>query len=126
MTKEVPYDELDPGIRQVVRWLNENGFETTDSGDGKSKFAEDGSTMCCAMPHPNVVIVVPADQLVAECDRLYGLLKAKGCAPVPMGPDDEDNPGQVNLQATYESGSEGILLLLGLDDEGFNRGAPAP
>ena len=36
--KDIDYGELDPGIRETVRRLNEEGFETCDSGDGVSKF----------------------------------------------------------------------------------------
>jgi len=32
---------LDPGIRQVVRWLRRIGYKTTDSGDGVSKPADE-------------------------------------------------------------------------------------
>lgn len=35
--REPPWDELDPGIRGVVRALWEMGFDTTDSGDGRFK-----------------------------------------------------------------------------------------
>ena len=45
---------LDPGIRDVVRYLRGKGYETTDSGDGVSKPAswfETGE----ALPFPHVV-----------------------------------------------------------------------
>lgn len=42
------YEEMDPGIRDVVKALNEAGFETTDSGDG-SKAATDEDAF--AFPH---------------------------------------------------------------------------
>ena len=50
---EVPYDELDPGIRETVRWLNKHLFKTTDSGDGVSKFQDpDNPVMDMAMDFP--------------------------------------------------------------------------
>jgi hypothetical protein len=33
-------NELDHGIRCTVAWLRARGFDTTDSGDGKAKFAQ--------------------------------------------------------------------------------------
>lgn len=41
----------DPGIRDIVRLLQEHGFETCDSGDG----SKDGE-MGCALPYPHVVV----------------------------------------------------------------------
>lgn len=31
---EIDYNEIDPGIRHVVKALNDAGYETSDSGDG--------------------------------------------------------------------------------------------
>lgn len=36
---DIDYDKLSPGIRQLVRQLRQDGFETTDSGDGSSHAA---------------------------------------------------------------------------------------
>lgn len=33
----IPYADLDPGVRDLVRWLTGRGFHTTDSGDGRTK-----------------------------------------------------------------------------------------
>lgn len=123
MNDTVPYAELDPGIRETVRWLNENGFETTDSGDGKTKF-EDGDAPCCAMDIPNVAIKVDRERLVAETDRLFALLTARGCGPVPAGP--EVVPGEVNLQGFYDptvGDGPAFILVLGLNDQGLDGGA---
>ena len=49
------YDELDPGIRATVRLLNDRGFHTTDSGDGRSKPQEWFDTGD-AIPYPHVVV----------------------------------------------------------------------
>lgn len=51
MLEEINYEELDPGIREIVRRLRELGWDTTDSGDGASK-----PDMECAMPFANVAI----------------------------------------------------------------------
>ena len=87
--EEIDYTELDPGIRKLVRLLRDNGFETTDSGDGAFKFedipeeevAEDGPTpvglpMACAEPVANVYMQCTKDTLLAESERLVSLLKA--------------------------------------------------
>jgi hypothetical protein len=44
-TDTVPWDNLDPGIRRLVRLLVDHGFETTDSGDNVSKFDADGKPL---------------------------------------------------------------------------------
>ena len=59
---------LDPGIRDVVVKLREQGFETTDSGDGSK-----ADTMGCAWPFPMAVAVVERDHLLAEADRMAAL-----------------------------------------------------
>lgn len=38
------YTTLDPGIRTAVLWLHAFGFETSDSGDGESKFIRNPET----------------------------------------------------------------------------------
>jgi hypothetical protein len=48
--KDFDYEQLDPGIRETVRYLHGCGFITADSGDG-SKYPE----MECAIPQPMVV-----------------------------------------------------------------------
>ena len=127
MSDQVPWDDLDPGVRQVVKLLNENGFDTCDSGDGKSKFGEDGKPLPewrsedqefeCVMDIPHVAIGVPADRLAAECDRLWHLLASVGVKVDPQGPDDEPT-----IQGTYDPapnegvGSKAFILLMNLND----------
>lgn len=118
---DLPTD-LDPGIVEVVRWLNAHGFETCDSGDGRSKFAADKGPDPCAMAFPNVAMIVAADRLAAECDRLRDLLAHEGVAIEPI-PDDEDFPA---IQGTYDPANQiASILLLGVDDERL-RGARPP
>lgn len=46
-------EELNPGIRGLVSWLNNKGYVTSDSGDGTNyKNGMEG-----ALPYPSVVIV---------------------------------------------------------------------
>jgi len=69
MASKVPYAALDPGIRDVVRLLNDNGFETTDSGDGVSKPAAG-----IVFPFPHVAAVTTPGTMVADAERCAALL----------------------------------------------------
>jgi hypothetical protein len=65
----VSYDELDPGIRDLVRRLNDAGIETCDSGDGETKVA----TMACALPFAHVFAA-------AKAKGVAGLIEAHDTA----------------------------------------------
>lgn len=79
------YDELDPGIRDIVRLLNESGHVTTDSGDGVSKPA-DWYASGEAIPFPHVVIEAEREELCEHADAVARLL----------GPE-------WNVEATYQT-----------------------
>ncbi len=64
----VPYRYLDPGIREVVRFMNDNGFHTTDSGDGVRQCAAGRG---CTFPHV-IARCSPLD-MVQEARRLLDL-----------------------------------------------------
>ena len=123
MPHSVPYDDLDPGIRQVVRWLTEQGFSTCDSGDGRSKFDADGTPLPgweseadydCIIPEPHVFMSAPTPELVTECDRLQALLMGRGIEVGQVGPEE---CGWVFIQGTYDPAvAEAHLMLIGLDD----------
>lgn len=82
MTKEIDYDELDPGIRDVVRLLREAGFETTDSGDGVSKPKDD----MCVLEYPHVFAMTDPAHMVPEADRLAALLGPEWDVDVSYSP----------------------------------------
>jgi hypothetical protein len=65
---------MNPGIVRTVKWLNDNDFRTTDSGDGKTH------DHLCDRDYSYVVIVVDGDGglLVREVERLVYLLKVCG------------------------------------------------
>jgi len=74
----VPYDKLDPNIRKVVKWLNDNGFMTVESHDGDHKFEgkTDGEITdleCDGIPHFPIVTILVQDpeRLVSETERLF-------------------------------------------------------
>lgn len=99
---DINYEELDPGIRQVVRLLRTNGFDTCDSGDGKAKVA----AMECALAFPHVAMKCGRASLIEEADRLYSLLRAL-------------NLRDFTIQATYDPapGMPSVLMVMDLDDQ---------
>jgi hypothetical protein len=120
----INYRALDPGIREVVRWLRDHGFNTTDSGDGVTKFAKLGED-ACALRFPNAFMTVDSPrQLCPEADRLAALLAEAG---VTLG----HRKGQPVIEASYSpAGGACIIALYGLDDAGLakatRRNAKAP
>lgn len=117
MSKFNFYSDLDPGIRNTVRWLNEYGFTTTDSGDGISKLnINDG----CALDYPHVMIVVDPDELLETTSNLVELFDSLGIDIGPIG----NAEGLPCIQATYDpcAGScQGIIMLMGIDDDLMRR-----
>lgn len=76
--KPIDYEQLDPGIRDLVRRLREAGFDTTDSGDGVSKppewYQPDERGITEAFDFPHVVCKTEPHLLFAESRRLLALL----------------------------------------------------
>jgi len=92
----IPYKHLDPGVRDLVAALNAHGFRTTDSGDGVSK-PPPGRVF----DFPHVFMIVVPVYLIAESNRLQGLLCVLGCEGW-------------TVEATYCPGKVGIIGLLDL------------
>jgi hypothetical protein len=101
---DLDYETLDPGIRKVVRWLRENGFHTTDSGDGVTK-----RDMACAFDMPNVAMTTESKyELFDEADRLWRMLKRR----LP-----ERMHVEIHIEASYDPMDEScVILLLRLHD----------
>ena len=94
----INYDELDPGIREIVKKLNNAGFITTDSGDG-SKYPD----MEGALPFPMIVCKTTVENLILESHRLMSFLK--------------DNDSRFwTVEAVYHPASM-ITLLIGTSPE---------
>jgi hypothetical protein len=94
---------LDPGIRDVVLWLRWHGFNTTDSGDGVTKFPDGVPVDMDVLPWPHVFMVVePAERLTDEALRLHALLKAHSLLA-----------GEMNITATFDptDGVAGLMLV---------------
>lgn len=122
---DTPYHELDPGIREVVRWLRRAGYATCDSGDGVSKFKHgysgpDGVVItdpavleeCGVINEPHVIMHIPKGSLAMECDRLMAALHGLGIDVVALGPECA-----VTLQGSYDPANGiSVIALFGLDD----------
>jgi hypothetical protein len=112
---------LDPGIREVVALLRVNGFETTDSGDGRTKIGNPAWNQECLLDIPHVFMLTTPDRLVQEADRLADLIAARGV---------EVGTARVWIEATYSprdrKGKRAILGLLGLDDAGLAKARVSP
>lgn len=104
---DIDYEDLDPGIRQTVRWFRAHGFSTTDSGDGVSKAEELADDEGCALNYPHVVIVVEPAELIAETDRTIACLKAIGIECDPFG---------VHVEGSY-AGDIGCIMISYINDE---------
>jgi glyoxylate carboligase len=99
-------DDINPGVRRTVAWLRSLGFDTTDSGDGRTNVAA-GIEGALEFPHVYIRVQRGAD-LVAEAHRLAIALQRRGVCVGPIGPDDTPC-----IQATYDpcDGSASIALL---------------
>lgn len=140
----------DPNIRQVVRWLNVHGFETTDSGDGRWKWLCDGcgaqpgerhgTTKECgrrsgkvldraeagqvALDYAHVYITVePAHAGIDAAERLARELRLAGVVVVQIGEEfAPGSPAGAWIQLTYDPVTESAMIeLMHLDDEIFRR-----
>lgn len=110
--KEANYDELDPGIRETVRWLRFYGFDTHDSGDGKTKL-EDGDTRCVETVANVHMAVANPEEMVKECTRLRDLLKSRGVKLKEIGPNQAPH-----IQGSYDPVRDAAIISLWcVDDE---------
>ena len=98
------------GIRRTVAWLQGQGFETTDSGDGHSN-----EGMECALPFPNVTMVCPPEKMAVESDRLMVLLAGRGVMVEPCSPEE---PGPPQIQASYDpANGVAAIVMVNVDDK---------
>lgn len=78
-------NNLNPKIKATVEWLRQNGFNTTDSGDGETHDFE------CDQNIPYVHMVVKPEVLIYETRRLVNWLTEKG---VKLEPQNETGKAQ--------------------------------
>lgn len=88
--EEPPWDDLDPGICDAVRFLWEAGFQPTDSGDGRSKIG----TMPEALSFPHVFLVSAPETMVEDARSIHGLpWEIVGGLGVPTSVEASFSPG---------------------------------
>lgn len=114
---KIKLENLDAGIYRTVLWLRGENFDTTDSGDGVSKFEEaeelGEDPPEDVLDYPTVAILVDSDKLVEESHRLLGLLVERGI-PLEEISGDEDAPC---IEGSYDPANEvGIIMLANVDD----------
>lgn len=96
---DINYDELDPGIRNMVKVLRDNGFNTTDSGDGSKS-----PTMEGAVDFPMIAVRTEASILCSESDRMFSILEAT-------------EPDRMwHVQASYDP-QDGVSIIIACADE---------
>jgi hypothetical protein len=94
---DVDYDAIDPGIREVVRALNDHGFETTDSGDGVTKEPDPGEVM----PFPHVAVHSTAETMISDSRRLFALSRGELRGVL----------GGVKIEATFDPADGHAIIL---------------
>lgn len=107
--KKIDYSELNPGIRETVRFLREYGFETTDSGDGVTN-VEAG--MEGAVPYPHVHMQISDVNMRRDAHRLANALITNGFQP---------EPGMIQMTYDPMLPQATMLSLSGVDDELLER-----
>lgn len=108
--ESIDYTLIDPGVRRLVRWLNEKGYPTTDSGDGVTKPA-DGDEDALTTPH--AYIRATRESLIVTADRLARHLVSIGVDLDSIGPDDAGP----SIQASYDPANRSaIIALCGVSD----------
>ena len=119
---DIDYNDLDPGIREVVWWLRSHGFHTTDSGDGVSKWANPPEWMapedeqCGVLRVPHVFMVERSGRAgITAGNHLARLLRARG---IDLSPIQADGSG-VCIQVTYDVGNPELttIALFGVTSE---------
>lgn len=102
--------DLNPGITKTVKWLNQIGFSTCDSGGGKTH------DFTCDRSHPYIVLQVNKNWLIYETNLLVRELTKKGIEVTPQ--TAEWKTGDVHVQANY-CPADGLAFveLIGVDDE---------
>ena len=108
--EDINYDELNPNIREVVRYLRSCDFETCDSGDG-SNFQ---NGMEGAYEYPMVAISVAPVELISKALTLVKVLYDVGIDILPIGAEESLTPC---IQATFDPADGcAIITLMNVTD----------
>lgn len=111
LPKEV-VDSLSPGVKGLVIWLNEQGFNTCDSGDGGRSRHGKGSSL----PYPMVAILSTPERLIEDARRLRRSLGGRGVpfsqsASQPDGSPQNPDTRPV-IQASFDPEDNSCLVVL--------------
>lgn len=112
LLKTKTIEALSPGVKDLVLWLSEQGFQTSDSGDG-THYAHG---MGCAVPYAMVAICSSPENMVSESLWLRHVLEKKGLV-FGQGHVQNDEQGEEipwpQIQATYDpyDGTAVIVLV---------------
>ena len=103
----INYDEIDPSMRRLVRWLDAHGFEIL-----RCEAASKGDSRECGNP-ANVKLRAQRNYLLDEADRLHAELAAAGVDIDAINVHDD-----AWIVASYDTGVRGgyVILLLGVSD----------
>lgn len=93
------YEQMNPGIRDVVIFLRDNGFTTCDSGDGATRDHD------CDLPLPYVHMQIPRNSIAVEVERLAALMMQRGIEPY-------NRFGMPRIEANYAPGRDFAILSL--------------
>jgi hypothetical protein len=99
--------DLNPGIRNLVAWLNERGYETCDSGDGQTH------DFACDRTYPYVVIQIEEPREIWDrTQSLLGDLAREGIEVRPVS-----GASFPQMQATYDpADGTAFIELMHVDD----------
>jgi hypothetical protein len=94
MTRKLPQDvidDLDPGVRKLVSLLFGAGFDTCDSGDGKTKFKDRPIHEHYEFSRPHVFIQCERDKFFTQIDGVQNFLERHGIdfSDPPAGASEE-------------------------------------
>lgn len=106
---------LNPGVRRLVKLLRIEGFDTCDSGDGKTR------KHACDAPGAYVHVRVHPDMLASEARRLLALMRKADVAiadSTTAAVRETNDASAACITATYDPvDGEAFITLEGVDDE---------
>lgn len=94
-------EPLNPGIADLVRYLQAQGFDTTDSGDGVTNIGMEGM-----LPFRHVVVPCGAGMLIRRAADLAQAARRYGLDVKPQG------EGGWYVQAMYDPVNDSGVLML--------------
>lgn len=103
--QEIDYSELNPGIRETVRFMREHGYETVDSGDGQTHDHK------CGRDYPYVTALVPIMDIAKAASKLESLFMEHH--DIDFTWVGQDGP---EIEASYQPGSVALVDVRYIND----------